>query len=118
MRVSIDIDGAAGLAVQYRAAGSAVRRLSGPTREAGDVLKDVADSLAPRRTGALIRSGRVRVMGSTASLGYGIRYAGYVEFGTSKMAAQPYIRPAGPLAESAIVDVYDDHTDRATRPIR
>ena len=118
MRVRIDIDGAAAFAAQYRAASAQIERLAGPTREGAEALKDIADGLAPRRTGALIRSGSVRVTGATGSLTYSIRYASYVEYGTSKMHARSFIRPASVLAEPAVADAYDDHVDRATRPIR
>ena len=116
--VRIDVDGAAALAGQYRVAAGRIERLSGPTREGAAALKDVADSLAPRRTGALIRSGSIRVTGSTGILTYTIRYAPYVEYGTSRMHARSFIRPASVLAEPAVADAYDDHVDQATRPIR
>ena len=118
VRITVDVDGAAPLAAQYRAVAGAIRQLTGPTRRAANAAKDIADALAPRRTGALIRSGRVRVTGSTGILDYTIRYAGYVEYGTSKMHARSFIRPAATIAEPRMVEVYDDHVDRATRPIR
>ncbi len=62
---------------------------------------------APKRTGALKRSIRISDRGESGSLGLvgvaieadttretGRSYAGFVEFGTSRMRAQPFMRPA------------------------
>lgn len=51
----------------------------------------------PVLTGALKRSGRTEYRHHTGFVVYGggnVEYAGYQEFGTSIMAAQPYLRPA------------------------
>lgn len=56
-----------------------------------------AKNLAPVLSGTLRRSIDYRVNNADAYVGvYGgaREYAGYVEKGTSKMAAQPYMRPA------------------------
>lgn len=62
---------------------------------------------APRRTGALKRSIRISDRGEAGRVGVvgvaieadttaetGRSYAGFVEFGTSRMKAQPFMRPA------------------------
>lgn len=60
-------------------------------------IRDTARELVPFRTGRLHDSIRVVDAGS-GGLGTDVvadaPYAGYVEFGTSRMAPQPYMRPA------------------------
>ena len=61
------------------------------------VIKDEAVRLVPVDTGALQSTIRVEVNGDVVTLvagGDGVDYETYVEFGTIKMAAQPYMRPA------------------------
>lgn len=60
----------------------------------------VSQMLVPIRTGHLQRSGRVNKQAGTVN--YDADYAGYVEFGTSKMDAQPYVRPAMKQARQVI----------------
>ena len=50
--------------------------------------------LAPIDTGNLRSSITHRVEGDEARIGTNVIYAPYVCYGTSKMAAQPYLRPA------------------------
>lgn len=54
--------------------------------------------LVPILTGALQRSGNTSLEqmpeGPCAYVNYDEFYAGYVEFGTSRQEAQPYLRPA------------------------
>jgi HK97 gp10 family phage protein len=65
---------------------------------AADIL-EVSQQLVPVDTGALKQSGGADVIDSfTVRIGYGndddIRYAKYVEYGTSVSAAQPFLTPA------------------------
>jgi len=48
----------------------------------------------PVDTGALKASIYRRVSGNTGYVGSSMPYAGFVEMGTRKMRAQPYLRPA------------------------
>ena len=67
-----------------------------------DTAKDIADlgtQLAPEDTGALKASGRVEPdapadVNAAVWGGGAVDYAGYQEFGTPEMDAQPYARPA------------------------
>lgn len=73
---------------------------------ANDILS-VADQLVPVDTGALRASGRIdRISPTNIRIGYGddekIIYAKYQEFGTSRMAAQPFLTPAFSQAEETI----------------
>lgn len=69
-------------------------------RASAERLKKSAQGKAPHRTGALAQSigvdlyGDGRSVGLTAVVGPSVRYGLFVERGTSKMAAQPFMAPA------------------------
>lgn len=73
-----------------------------------DIQAD-AQRLAPVRTGALRSSITVEFSGSfgagtaSAEIGPTVDYGGFVEDGTSRMAPQPYMRPALDNREGAFV---------------
>lgn len=82
--------------------------------EAGAVIiLSEAQSNCPVDTGFLQSTGFMQVTGNDVEIGFGAEYASYVEFGTYKMAAQPFLRPALDNAEaaalSAIVDSVQSH---------
>jgi HK97 gp10 family phage protein len=54
----------------------------------------LSQSLVPVETGRLQISGSHEHIFLASRVGYHTNYAAFVEFGTSKMAAQPYLRPA------------------------
>lgn len=62
---------------------------------AAEVLAE-AQQLAPSKTGALRNSGHLENDGGDErqKVVFDAPYARFVEFGTSKMAAQPFLRPA------------------------
>lgn len=71
------------------------------TRDMAEAIKDRAQQLVPVDTGRLRDSIRVNELGPrsyTVGPGDEVEYAEYVEYGTSRMAAQPYMRPAIELA--------------------
>lgn len=82
--------------------------------QTGKDILDTARQLVPVDTGALKQSGGVNVQSSTViEVGFGSPgtfrtgpkrepevYAPYVEYGTSKMAAQPFLTPAFAQNES------------------
>lgn len=65
---------------------------------AGALVEGSAKNLAPVDTGALRSSvhtaGKSTSSGAEASIGTNVEYAIYQEFGTSKMQAQPFLKPA------------------------
>jgi len=78
--------------------------------EAGaDLIQDMAITLVPVRTGMLKSTIHVeptgQMMERLVSAGQGITYAAYVEYGTRKMGAQPYMRPARDAREAEIVNL-------------
>jgi HK97 gp10 family phage protein len=72
----------------------------------GEEMVDLARSIVPVRTGFLRDSIFHQVVESDLNLTFGATadYADYVEFGTSRMAARPYIRPAFDATEQKILD--------------
>lgn len=62
----------------------------------GVQMQDVAQTVCPRRTGQLADGITLEILdgGLTAEVAPHTNYAGYVEWGTRFMSAQPYVRPA------------------------
>lgn len=62
----------------------------------GTQMQDVAQTVCPRRTGQLANGITLEILdgGLTAEVAPHTNYAGYVEWGTRFMNAQPYVRPA------------------------
>lgn len=59
------------------------------------IIQNSAKFKAPYRTGTLRRSIHTEMRSNTqAVVGTDVEYAVYQEFGTSKMKAHPYLRPA------------------------
>jgi len=83
------------------------------------VIIDRAQELVPVDTGFLHNSAFIQVGADDVQLGFSAEYASYVEFGTYKMAAQPYLRPAldeaEPEALRAIVDSVEAHLRDITK---
>lgn len=67
-------------------------------QRAGELVKGSAKNLSPVDTGALRQSisstSSSTATGAEAEVGTGVEYAPYVELGTSRQAAQPYLHPA------------------------
>jgi len=58
------------------------------------------------RTGYLRGSGRVNeAYGDFVNVEYGAEYAGYVEMGTRKMGARPFLKPAVEKGESRLIQL-------------
>ena len=62
--------------------------------EAGSSIQGQAKELAPVRRGNLRKSISYRIQNDESIIFTPVQYAPYVEYGTYKMAAQPYLRPA------------------------
>ncbi len=78
---------------------------------AGEAVANEARSMCPVDTGRLKGSISVSAGGSGAVVSADTDYAAYVEFGTSKMAAQPFMAPAalsaaGRIAEAAAAAIH------------
>lgn len=83
------------------------------------VIAEAAENMCPVDTGYLASTLFVRYVSNNVEVGFEAPYASYVEFGTYKMAAQPYLRPAIDFfqeeALSAIVDSVQSHMRDITR---
>lgn len=66
-------------------------------------VEATAKTLAPVDTGALRNSISTSLRGASAEVGPTVNYAPYVEFGTSRMAPQPYMGPAADRVEPGFV---------------
>ena len=65
---------------------------------------DYAQSIVPVDTGFLRNSAFIQVQPQDVLIGFEAPYASYVEFGTYKMAAQPYMLPAAEANRSPFID--------------
>ncbi len=92
-----------------RLRGAERRRAQQDGLEAGArVVETYAKLAAPVDTGTLRNSIMLdEVTPERAILGPHVDYAEHVEFGTSRMAAQPYLRPAVDEHEREIVDAIE-----------
>lgn len=69
-----------------------------------EIIKEDASNRAPVDTGNLSRSGSVEEKGvNNVELIFNTPYALFVEYGTAKMSAQPYIRPAMEAGKNALM---------------
>ena len=77
------------------------------------IILDYAKDLCPVDTGFLRDSGHLEPNSDDVPIVFDAPYASYVEFGTYKMEAQPFLRPALDEAQdealSAIVDSVTAH---------
>ncbi len=71
-------------------------------KAAYDIEAD-AKTLCPVDTGALRGSIKTQVEGTSAKVTASMEYAGYVEFGTYKMAPRAYMRPAADINEPKFI---------------
>lgn len=62
-----------------------------------------AKTLCPVDTGALRGSIKTQVEGASARVTASMEYAGYVEFGTYKMAPRAFMRPAADINEPKFI---------------
>lgn len=70
-------------------------------------IQETAQNLAPVDTGYLAGTIWTDNMGLRAEIKPAAEYAGYVEFGTYKMSAQPYMRPSADIHEPEFTQAID-----------
>ena len=103
--MGIEIKGLEQLIKNYDRRSNAVD-VAGIVNQGATIVQAQAKALAPKDTGALIQSiGVDKALGgtsATASVATDKEYAAYQEYGTSKMAAQPYMRPAALIAKPKV----------------
>jgi HK97 gp10 family phage protein len=93
---SIRVEGREELAAVLKRAGSALQpAFSEALLKYAQNIVDGAKADAPVRTGALHDSIRIfSINAKQAEIGSDLPYSGYVEKGTSRMEAQPYLEPS------------------------
>ena len=82
-----------------------------------NVILDEAQANCPVDTGFLQASGFIQADGNDVQIGFEAPYASFVEFGTYKMAAQPFLRPALDEAEAAALSAIVDSVQSKFRDI-
>jgi HK97 gp10 family phage protein len=78
--------------------------LSAAMQAAGELVAESARGSCPVDTGALRASITATSSANEAEISAGASYAGYVEFGTCKMAARPFLVPALMNKKAAIAE--------------
>lgn len=81
------------------------------------VIAVEAENNCPVDTGYLRSTVFVQKNGNDVEVGFEAPYASYVEFGTYKMAAQPFLRPALDTAELAALSAVVDSVQANMRDI-
>lgn len=76
---------------------------------AAQLLRDILKGRAPLKTGALVKSIKARrsrgdKFTEAAKVEVGEFYAKFLEYGTSKMAAKPFVRPAFEVTQEQLVE--------------
>jgi HK97 gp10 family phage protein len=95
----------AGLAREAATAGSNAAKAA---TEAAAKVQATAKSLAPKLTGALANSITTDVTQNGAEVGPTVRYAPFVEYGTSKDSPQPFMGPAAERHEDEFAQLLSD----------
>ena len=80
--------------------------VAGIVNRGATIVQSQARALSPEDTGALIQSIKVEPgngsTSATAAVSTDKEYAAYQEYGTSKMAAKPYMRPGALIAKPKV----------------
>jgi HK97 gp10 family phage protein len=114
--VTVDASQVAELAADLIGAGpkaaAGVRPL---VRRAAVRTQRLAQAFAPKRTGFLASTIQTTSgsTGATGRVAATAPYAAFVEYGTSKMAAEPFMRPAADAVTPAFVNDAQQLADRA-----
>jgi HK97 gp10 family phage protein len=95
--ISVDFDSSQvhALAADFFASEGRIRpKVTDAVQDAGEGIERDAQRMAPRLTGLLSSSVRDTGGGLSVTVSTSVRYAVYQEYGTSKMAPQPFMGPA------------------------
>jgi HK97 gp10 family phage protein len=118
--IRVDVVGSKRLARKFAKLDAVVQRkaIRKATRAGAKAVLQDAKRLAPRETGALTRSGKVRAMRrSRVAQGHVARFEALhsfqVETGTSDTPPQPFIRPALDINKPRIFKAVRDEVNRA-----
>ena len=113
--VGVKVEGARALSRALKKAGVSVADMKEANQRVAEVVVTAARPLVAKRTGRLagsIRSAKIQ-SGATVRAGGGrIKYAPFVEYGTKKMGARPYLTRGMANSEPKWLDVYDKELQR------
>lgn len=116
--LSVEVRGVEGLRDRIRMLRPKIRKATiAAVEESGKAMQHGMQALAPVDTGRLRDSIRYEVEDTTARCGPGreVEYAMFVEFGTSKMAAQPFVRPVAQAEHLLFPERVKAYARRAVR---
>lgn len=102
----ITVEGADAFRSSLADASHGLEQLDAAEAEAGRIVQLRASGLAPKLSGALSRSIRADASGDGVSVSADMPYAVFPEFGTSRMSAHPYMRPALEESQEQVVAAY------------
>jgi HK97 gp10 family phage protein len=114
MEVKIDLEGFEELGDKLQAIRGALKKeLNKALEDTAEVVRDTAQQNAPVDTGTLMNSIEMVLENlgtymAEAAVGTDLHYAPYQEFGTYKMQAQPYLRPAFDNNKSYIINRFEE----------
>ncbi len=109
MAVNITFDGLDGVISSLEEkAGEIIARAERGIALGGKEVEGEAKALCPVDTGELRQSITSQPDGLTCDIGTNKEYAMYVEFGTYKMAPQPYLVPSLKNKEDDVIDIIKD----------
>lgn len=114
------VEGAKALSRALRKAGLDMKDMKEANHRVGDVVVRAAKPLAPKKSGALsnsIRAARLQ-SGVTVRAGGGrVVYPVFVEYGTVKMGARPYLRTGMQQSKWTWLPLYDRELKRLMRQV-
>ena len=94
MVMTVKITGIQGSIARVREVANVPDEVLEATAEAGSSMQSEARDNAPVDTGTLVKSIQFRMQGPMARVEVKAGYGGFVEFGTTRMRAQPFFTPA------------------------
>ena len=110
IRSSFDIEGDDEIVSAFeRIADALTRNIASALREAADLIVSNAQANAPVDTGFLQDNIQITSESDTSiTVTSEAGYSGFVEYGTSRMSAQPFFEPAIEEARSEIEQIFRD----------
>ncbi|MCI5605810.1 MAG: HK97 gp10 family phage protein [Clostridia bacterium] len=109
MQLKVNILGGDAAADLFEAfADNIVSKVSAAVAKGGMLVEGEAKALCPVDTGNLRQSITSQPSGMRCDIGTNVEYAMYVEFGTYKMAAQPYLVPGLKNKSDEVIELIKD----------
>jgi HK97 gp10 family phage protein len=110
--IRVQVDASAAIAMLRAGAANMPNAIANSLERAGQNMVNYAQGIVPVRTGYLRSTITYEADEEELTLTATASYAGFVEFGTSRMAADPYLRPA---FYAVMPQIADDLLEAITR---